>query len=74
MSCARNGRVVGDPVSHPNAQDQLPGRLPTTFNHGEQQCRPGQLHPLDTHHGLFAAGMLEVATHPAQGPFTRRPR
>src|SRR5207244_13134064 len=23
----------------------------------------------DTHHGLFSAGMLEVATHPAQGPF-----
>src|SRR5947209_132401 len=29
---------------------------------------PGQLQPLDTHHSLCSAGMLEVATHPARSP------
>jgi hypothetical protein len=55
-------------------QSSAAGPAVTTLCLGKPQCRPRLLQRLDTHHGPFVSGMLEVIRHPAHCPSTRRPR
>src|SRR6266700_2991233 len=61
----------GASLCSPNDPSSAARPARTAANSRKRLCGPGPLQRLDTHHGLFASGILEVLSD--KYPLTRRP-